>query len=99
MFNKKNLVKMSLFIGVLSVAFYMAYAFGLSWRGQPLITNVIDINITILSPIKTQILDFLGNDYGSLLYNIICLNLGWYIFVVFPCWVYHLIKGVLVYER
>lgn len=76
----------------------MSYAFGLSWRGSALVTNTINIDISILNPIKTQILGFLGNDYGLMLYNIICLNLGWYVFVVFPCWVYHLIKGVLVNE-
>ena len=98
MFNKRNLTKISLFIGLFSVALYMSYAFGLSWRGSALVTNTINIDISILNPIKTQILSFLGNDYGLMLYNIICLNLGWYVFVVFPCWVYHLIKGVLVNE-
>lgn len=98
MFNKKNLVKMNLFIGLLSIAFYMSYVFGLSWRGSPLITSVINIDIAILNPIKTQVLSFLGNDYGLLIYNILCLNLGWYIFVVFPVWVYNLIKGVLTRE-
>lgn len=98
MFNKRNLTKISLFIGLFSVALYMSYAFGLSWRGSALVTNTINIDISILNPIKTQIMNLLGNDYGLMLYNIICLNLGWYVFVVFPCWVYHLIKGVLVNE-
>lgn len=95
MFNKKNLTKISFILGVISIIFYMAYAFGLSWRGSPLITNTINIDISILNPIKTQILNLLGNDYGLMLYNIVCLNLGWYFFVVFPVWLINLIKGVL----
>lgn len=94
MFNKRNLVKISFFIAIFSIALYMAYAFDLQWRGSPLVNNTIDINIAILSPIKTQILDLLGQDFGNLLFNVICLNLGWYMFVVFPVWLINLIKGV-----
>lgn len=95
MFNKKNLTKISLFIGLFSVALYMSYAFGLSWRGSDIVTNTINIDISILNPIKTQIMNLLGNDYGLMLFNIICLNIGWYFFVVFPVWLCNIIKEVI----
>ena len=96
MFSKTNFKKISYWLAIMSIIIFLFGFFGISFRGDLIVTNVIDINIPILAPLKNIIVDFCGSDYGQLIYNIVCLNLVWYVVVGFPVWVYNLVKGVLV---
>ena len=98
MFTKSNFKKISYWLAILSIVLFLFGFFGVSFRGNLIVTNVININIPLLAPLKTIIVNLCGSDYGQLIYNIVCVNLVWYVVVGFPVWVYHLIKGVLVHD-
>lgn len=99
MFNSKNLRKINLLFGALTIIIFIFGFFDIQWRGSSLINSVPNIEIQVFAPIKTIIVNLVGQDYGQLINNIICLNIIWYVIVVFPVWCWNLIKGVSGFDK
>lgn len=99
MFSKNNIKKASYLFGALTIIIFLFGFFDIQWRGYSLVNNLPSIEIQLLQPIRTIILDFIGQDYTNLLMNIISLNLCWYVFVVFPIWCWHFVRGLLDWTK
>lgn len=95
MFNAKNLRKISLIYGAITLIIFMFGFFDIQWRGASLINNMPNIEIQALAPIKTILVNLVGQDYGQLINNIVCLNLVWYIIVVFPVWCWNFVRRAI----
>lgn len=94
MFSKKYFTKISFIIGIVSVLVYMFAFFAVQWRGATLVNLAPNIEITALAPVKAILVGLVGNDFGQLFNNIICINIVWYVVVGFPVWCFHWIKEV-----
>lgn len=92
MFTKSNFKKISFLIGALSIIIFMFQFFGVQWRGEALVTIAPNIELTALAPVKSLLVSLIGNDYGQLINNILCINIIWYVFVGFPVWLWYWVK-------
>lgn len=99
MFNSKNLRKINLIFGALTMALFIFAFFDVQWRGSSLVNNVIDIEILALAPIKSILINLVGQDYGQLINNILALNIIWYVVIVFPIWCWDFVRRLLPYEK
>jgi len=93
MFNEKNLKKISLIFAILSILIYCFAFFGISWRGDGIVTAQIqNIDIVVLRPLRDTLIDFVGSDYGYLFSNILQLNIIFYLYAVYPVWLINVVK-------
>lgn len=99
MFNKRNLTKINFIFGALSIIIFLFEFFNIQWRGQTLVNSMVDIDILAFAPIKTTLINLVGQEYGVLISNILQLNIVWYVFLVFPCWCWYFIRGCLINEK
>lgn len=95
MFNGKNLRKINLLVAGLSVLVFMFAFFDIQWRGATIVNTVPNIEITALAPVKAILVNLVGNQYGQLINNILCLNIVWYVIVVFPVWIWNWVREVI----
>lgn len=99
MFNKRNLTKINLLFGALSIMVFVFGFFDIQWRGASLVNNIPDIDILAFAPIKSMLVDLVGQDYGALISNILQLNIIWYIFLVWPVWCFNFVKECFDYGK
>lgn len=99
MFNKRNLTKINLLFGALSIMVFVFGFFDIQWRGASLVNNIPDIDILAFAPIKSMLIDLVGQDYGALISNILQLNIIWYVFLVWPVWCFNFVKECFDYGK
>ena len=99
MFNKRNLKKINLIFGVLTIIIFMFGFFDIQWRGSSLVNNLPNIDIMAFAPIKTLLINLIGNDYGVLISNVLQLNVIWYVFLVWPVWCWDFVRGCFDYGK
>lgn len=99
MFNKKNLRKMNFIIGSLSIILVLLSMFDFQWRGASLVNAIPNVEIALLTPLKTEIVNLLGNDFGNSLFLILSINLAWYVCVVLPVYLFIFVKELLSIEK
>lgn len=99
MFNKRNLTKINLLFGALSIMVFVFGFFDIQWRGASLVNNIPDIDILAFAPIKSMLVNLVGQDYGSLISNILQLNIIWYVFLVWPVWCFNFVKECFDYGK
>lgn len=93
MFNKNNLKKINFLFGLVTMLVFLFGFFNIQFQGATIVNNIPNIELTILNPIKSIIVDLVGTDYGQLITNILSLNIAWYVVVVFPVWCWYFIRG------
>lgn len=99
MFNKKNLRKMNFIIGALSIILVLLSMFDFQWRGASLVNAIPSVEISVLTPLKTEIVNLLGNDFGNSLFLILSINLAWYVCVVLPVYLFIFVKELIEIEK
>jgi len=99
MFNKRNLTKINLLFGALSIMVFVFGFFDIQWRGASLVNNIPDIDIIAFAPIKSLLVNLVGQDYGALISNILQLNIIWYVFLVWPVWCWNFVKECFDYGK
>lgn len=99
MFNKKNLRKMNFIIGSLSIIFVLLSMFDFQWRGSSLVNAIPSIEISVLTPLKIEIVNLLGNELGNSLFLILSINIAWYVCVVFPIYLFIFVKELISIEK
>lgn len=99
MFNSKNIRKINFLFSALTIIIFIFGFFDIQWRGASLVNNMPNIEIQALLPVKTIIVNLVGNDYGQLINNVLALNIIWYVIYVFPMWCWNFVKGCLNLEK
>lgn len=99
MFNSKNIRKINFLFSALTIIIFIFGFFDIQWRGASLVNSMPNIEIQALLPIKTIIVNLVGQDYGQLINNILAINIIWYVIYVFPMWCWNFVKGVFNLEK
>ena len=99
MFNSKNISKINFLFSALTIIIFILGVFDVQWRGAALVNNMPNIEIQALMPVKTIIVNLVGNDYGQLINNVLALNIIWYVIYVFPMWCWNFVKGCFNLEK
>lgn len=93
MFNSKNIRKINFLFSALTIIIFIFGFFDIQWRGATIVNNMPNIEIQALLPVKTIIVNLVGQDYGQLINNVLALNIIWYVIYVFPMWCWNFVKG------
>lgn len=93
MFNSKNIRKINFLFSALTIIIFIFGFFDIQWRGSSIVNNMPNIEIQALLPVKTIIVNLVGQDYGQLINNVLALNIIWYVIYVFPMWCWNFVKG------
>lgn len=99
MFNSKNIRKINFLFSALTIIIFIFGFFDIQWRGSSIVNNMPNIEIQALLPVKTIIVNLVGNDYGQLINNVLALNIIWYVIYVFPMWCWNFVKGCFNLEK
>ena len=99
MFNSKNIRKINLLFSALTIIIFIFGFFDVQWRGATIVNNMPNIEIQALLPVKTIIVNLVGQDYGQLINNVLALNIIWYVIYVFPMWCWNFVKGCFNLEK
>ena len=99
MFNSKNIRKINFLFSALTIIIFIFGFFDIQWRGASIVNNMPNIEIQALLPVKTIIVNLVGNDYGQLINNVLALNIIWYVIYVFPMWCWNFVKGCFNLEK
>lgn len=97
MFNEKNLRKLNLFVAIFSILICFSSYLGFRWWDGTTILSISlpELNITALNPIKSLLFDIIGYDLSIVFGNILCINIVWYMYVVFPVWCWSFVRRCL----
>ena len=99
MFNSKNIRKINFLFSALTIIIFIFGFFDVQWRGVTIVNNLPNIEIQALLPVKTIIVNLVGQDYGQLINNVLALNIIWYVIYVFPMWCWNFVKGCFNLEK
>ena len=99
MFNSKNIRKINFLFSALTIIIFIFGFFDIQWRGASIVNNMPNIEIQALLPVKTIIVNLVGQDYGQLINNVLALNIIWYVIYVFPMWCWNFVKGCFNLEK
>ena len=99
MFNSKNIRKINFLFSALTIIIFIFGFFDIQWQCASIVNNMPNIEIQALLPVKTIIVNLVGQDYGQLINNVLALNIIWYVIYVFPMWCWNFVKGCFDLEK
>lgn len=93
--SKRSFGKITFIYFSLVVILCLFSAFGVEFRGSPLVTLNPILDIELLSPIRSTIIELFGsNSITDCIWCIMTYGILWFVFICIPMYMWYFIKGV-----